>query len=183
YRKTFTDVPAGNWAYAAIAEMAAKQVVDGISLQEFAPERKVTRAEFAALLARALRLSGGSASFTDVPAGKWYAEEVAAAYEAGIVKGLGAASFKPERTISREEMAAMLVRAWSVLRPEDGSEAVSATAFKDQTAISGWARDAVLRTAGLGLMKGRSAAAFMPQGTTTRAEAAQAIANLLNSGK
>ncbi|WP_036736709.1 S-layer homology domain-containing protein, partial [Paenibacillus zanthoxyli] len=99
YRKTFTDVPAGSWAYDAVTEMAAKHIVEGISLKEFAPGRKVTRAEFAALLVRALGLSGGSASFTDVPAGKWYADEVAAASQAGIVKGLGAASFKPERTI------------------------------------------------------------------------------------
>ncbi|WP_156934252.1 S-layer homology domain-containing protein, partial [Paenibacillus zanthoxyli] len=54
--------------------------------------------------------------------------------------------------------------------------------FKDQAAISAWARDAAGKAAGLGLMKGRSAAAFVPQGTATRAEAAQAIANLLNAG-
>ncbi|QWU15309.1 S-layer homology domain-containing protein [Paenibacillus sophorae] len=182
YRRTFTDVPAGNWAYDAVTEMAAKHIVEGISLKEFAPARKVTRAEFAALLVRALGLSGGSASFTDVPAGKWYADEVVAAHQAGIVKGLGAASFKPEQTISREEMAAMLVRAWSVLQPQAQTESAAPPVFKDQAAISVWARDAASKAAGLGLMKGRSAAAFVPQGTTTRAEAAQAIANLLNAG-
>ncbi|MFD1772456.1 S-layer homology domain-containing protein [Paenibacillus rhizophilus] len=181
YRKTFTDVPAGNWAYDAVTEMAAKHVVEGISLREFAPARKVTRAEFAALLVRALGLSGGVAAFTDVPAAKWYADEVAAAYQAGIVKGIGSDSFKPEQTISREEMAAMLVRAWSVLHPQAKPEA-AAPLFKDQSAISVWARDAVGTAAGLGLMKGRSAAAFVPQGTTTRAEAAQAMANILNAG-
>ncbi|AIQ14285.1 S-layer homology domain-containing protein [Paenibacillus durus] len=182
YRKTFTDVPAGNWAYDAVTEMAAKHIVEGISLKEFAPARKVTRAEFAALLVRALGLSGGSASFTDVPAGKWYADEVAAAYQAGIVQGLGEASFKPERTISREEMAAMLVRAWSVLQPQAQPESAAPPVFKDQAAISVWARDAAGKAAGLGLMKGRGASAFVPQGTATRAEAAQAIANLLNAG-
>ncbi|AKG36152.1 S-layer homology domain-containing protein [Paenibacillus durus] len=182
YRKTFTDVPSGSWAYDAVTEMAAKHIVEGISLKEFAPARKVTRAEFAALLVRALGLSGGSASFTDVPAGKWYADEVAAASQAGIVKGLGVASFKPERTISREEMAAMLVRAWSVLRPQAGPESAAPPVFKDQAAISVWARDAAGKAAGLGLMRGRSAGAFVPQGTATRAEAAQAIANLLNAG-
>ncbi|NGM83758.1 S-layer homology domain-containing protein [Paenibacillus sp. 7124] len=182
YRKTFSDVPAGSWAYDAVTEMAAKHIVEGISQREFAPGRQVTRAEFAALLVRALGLGGGSAAFTDVPAAKWYADEVAAAYQAGIIKGTGTDTFRPEQTISREEMAAMLVRAWSILHPQTKPDAAASPVFKDQAAVSIWARDAVSTAAGLGLMKGRSASAFVPQGTTTRAEAAQAIANIGNAG-
>lgn len=182
YRKTFMDVPAGSWAYGAVTEMAAKHIVEGVSLKEFAPARQVTRAEFAALLVRALGLGGGGAAFTDVPAAKWYADEVAAAYQAGIIKGTGPDTFRPEQTISREEMAAMLVRAWSILHTQAKPDAAASPVFNDQAAVSVWARDAVSTAAGLGLMKGRSASAFVPQGTVTRAEAAQAIANIGNAG-
>lgn len=56
--------------------------------------------------------SPGAAHFKDLNGDAWYTEAVNAAYESGIVQGTNELSFEPDRTISREEMAVMIVRAW-----------------------------------------------------------------------
>jgi len=86
YDKTFADVPEEHWAHAAIRQLSARHIVKGVSGEEFAPGKRTTRAEFAALLARALGLeaeAGEGTPFADVPEGAWYAEAVAAAHAAG----------------------------------------------------------------------------------------------------
>jgi len=111
--KTFTDVPANYWAKDDIELLARKLIVNGNSATTFGPKLKVTRAEFAALVVRALGLNEAAADnkFSDVVANKWYAGSVAAAAAAGIVKGDPNGKFRPEDPISREELAAMVVRA------------------------------------------------------------------------
>lgn len=89
----FKDVPATHWASAAVTSLAAKQVVTGVSAAAFEPARMVTRAEFTALLMRALGQSGeGQIPFTDVLPGAWYASYVEAAANLGIVQGAAAAA-------------------------------------------------------------------------------------------
>ncbi|MGO4275484.1 S-layer homology domain-containing protein, partial [Paenibacillus sp. TAF58] len=56
YDKTFNDVPSSHWASQVIKRMAAQGIVSGVSDAEFAPQNKVTRAEFVTMLARALGL-------------------------------------------------------------------------------------------------------------------------------
>ncbi|MDF2650210.1 MAG: hypothetical protein K0Q73_6015, partial [Paenibacillus sp.] len=79
--KSFIDVPTSHWADNVIKSMAAKLIAQGVSDTEFAPEKSVTRAEFASLITRSLGLdTKGSSIFTDVEAGAWYTSAVAAAY-------------------------------------------------------------------------------------------------------
>src|SRR5690606_40506437 len=77
YDKTFEDVAANHWIYEALKQLSARHIVNGINEKEFAPNGKTTRAEFAALLVRALGLTTVSSSspFADVSNGVWYAEE------------------------------------------------------------------------------------------------------------
>ncbi|MFD1952829.1 glycosyl hydrolase 53 family protein [Paenibacillus thailandensis] len=182
--KTFADVPQSHWAYDTIRELAAKQYVTGVSADQFQPDRAVTRAEFAAMLVGALKPAeaGKAARFADVPADAWYADDVAAAYEAGIVKGTGPDSFEPNRVITREEMAAMTVKAYAALTGASpaGGGSGSAVSFADRDDVSAWAEADVQAAYALGLVKGRSAERFMPQGASTRAEAAQIVWNLLH---
>lgn len=56
--------------------------------------------------------SDAGTPFDDVAAGQWYAQAIAAAAEAGIVNGIDAANFAPDAEIKRQEMAAMIVRAY-----------------------------------------------------------------------
>ncbi|MDT3428631.1 dextranase [Paenibacillus forsythiae] len=178
--KFYLDVPSSHWAYAAIRSLTAKQVINGVTDRTFAPSAKVTRAQFAALLARALRLqSSGQTPFQDVPAAAWYASGVAAAYEAGIVAGHSDGKFAPGEAITRQEMAVMLAQAFE--RAGGGSAANGQDlTLRDRQLIAAWALPAVQSVTHTGLMSGQVEGRFAPAQTATRAEAAQVIANLLN---
>ncbi|TYP70509.1 pullulanase [Paenibacillus methanolicus] len=178
-RKSFADVPAGFWAQDAIQSLAAKQIATGVTADAFKPGQAISRAEFTALLARALGLAAeGQAAYADTPAGAWYSAYVAAAVKAGIVDGVGGDKFAPNWAISREEMAVMLVRALEAKQGKS-AEPAAASGFADRTAISGWAAVSVDTAAQLGLVQGQSGNRFAPQAKLTRAEAAQVVYTLL----
>ncbi|QHW30728.1 hypothetical protein GZH47_07575 [Paenibacillus rhizovicinus] len=181
YMKTYTDVPSTYWAANVIQELTAKHIVQGISNDKFGPAANVTRAEFTTMLVRALGLKPAAASpFSDVPAGSWYAEAAEAAFENGIVTGTDASKFEPNKPITREELAAMIIRVYA---KQDGSANAAGSetdlaAFKDAAAISSWAKAEVASAVHVGLMQG-SGSLFSPRGNATRAEAAQVLVNLL----
>jgi len=184
YDKSFEDVDASYWAHDAIKRMAAKQIVLGVSETEFTPQQKVSRAEFASFIARALGLkASSSAAFKDVDPTKWYASSIAAAYETGIVTGRSVDTFAPEDSISREEMAIMIYKAYLL---QTGQNPVAnrlsnrVIHFKDADTISGWAAGAVAAAQELGLISGRGNQLFMPHDKGTRAESAQVISLLLD---
>jgi hypothetical protein len=180
YAVTFEDVKPNHWAYEGIRELAAKHIVNGINDIEFAPEADVTRAEFAALLVRALELKGtGNARFEDVAKGSWYEQAVSAAVVAGIINGVSPTSFKPNAAISREEMAVMLVRAYEG-RGGKAAAVQAAEAFADQAETAEWALDSVATARQLELLSGRGDGVFAPSAVMTRAEAVQALLNLIS---
>ncbi|MNI86265.1 Endoglucanase precursor [compost metagenome] len=110
---------------------------------------------------------------------KWYAASIAAAYEAGIVTGRSADTFAPEDTISREEMASMIYKAY-LLHTGQNAAADRLSNFKDAGTISGWAADAVAAVQELGFISGRGNQLFMPHEHVNRAESAQVISLLLD---
>lgn len=182
YDKSFSDVSSNSWASGVIKSMAAKHIIEGISRTEFHPQGEVTRAQFAAMITRALRLKAASPSasaFTDVDSRLWYAEAVAAVNEAGIVLGRSKEAFAPDEHITREEMAVMIVRAYEHLKGSKSSSESAASSFNDHTLIRDWAKSAASTAEQAGLIKGRSNQQFAPQATMTRAESAQVISNLL----
>ncbi|WP_152396654.1 cadherin-like beta sandwich domain-containing protein [Paenibacillus guangzhouensis] len=178
--KSYDDVRAEHWAYKTIRELSAKHIVTGVTNTRFAPSQAVTRAEFTALLTRSLGLTASEAApFSDVASSAWYADEVAAAYAAGIVTGASTQAFEPNRSITREEMAVMLVHAYerqAVQKPDAAPAALS-----DASAISTWALPYVNEALNAKLLSGRQAGSFVPAAVTSRAEATQAIYNLLKS--
>ncbi|WP_405112922.1 glycosyl hydrolase 53 family protein [Paenibacillus sp. FSL K6-1217] len=180
YDKSFADVSPADWAYAAIKEMAAKHIIAGNGDSSFAPKREVTRAEFVAMLVRALGLKAeGGGSFADVDSSKWYADDVAAAYAAGIVKGDSTGKFVPESRVTRQEMAALLVRAYE-LRSGNTAPAGTLAAYSDAGTIGGWAKEAVGAAGTLGFISGTPDGFFKPQANATRAECAKVLSLLLN---
>lgn len=178
FDKSFRDVEAEHWAYRMLKEMAAHHLVEGVSADEFEPSRPVTRAEFTALLVRALGLEAEQKSgFKDVKSSDWFAKDIAAAFEAGLVNGFDDATFAPDRPITREEMAVLLVRAYVM---QQGNPAMgSAPEFSDLEEAGEWARQSLGTALSVGLLSGRGDNRFVPQGTTLRTESAQAVYNLL----
>ncbi|AZK45069.1 type I pullulanase [Paenibacillus lentus] len=189
YDKMFSDVPGGYWASEAIQQLAARQITAGGSEDVFAPASSVTRAEFTAMLVRVLNLEhkldpsmldpSDSMAYTDVPSSAWYAEAIAAANAAGIVKGRANGTFGSTDGITREEMAVMLMRAYAVMNGARSANSTGDMPFKDSHSIAPWARQAVSEAAALGILRGTGSDLFEPKDQLSRAESAQVIWKLL----
>ncbi|MBP1988840.1 S-layer homology domain-containing protein [Paenibacillus eucommiae] len=179
YDKTFDDVPANHWANRMLKEMAARHLIEGGSDTKYEPSRNVTRAEFTVLLVRILGLkAGGEQRFVDVDSSAWYADSVSAAAAAGLVRGRGDMSFEPDQNITREEMVVMLVRAYMLTHGNPLSTG-AVSRFIDRNQVSTWAQADLDLAAQLGLVSGRGNSQFAPKVLMNRAEAANAVYNLL----
>lgn len=181
--KTFKDIQ-GHWAKDSIEIMVSRQIVNGTSEQEFSPDKNITRAEFVALLSRALDMPKADATkkFNDVE-GKWYADAVNSAYKAGIVNGMNGGMFAPDKSITREEMATMIMKAYSYAKDENIEDMLSTKefAFGDENECSAWAKKNIELANEKGLMNGYSQdKTFRPKNNTTRAEAVVVLKNLLS---
>ncbi len=179
---SFTDT-AGKWYEDAAREMADRQIIRGIGDNTFAGDREITRAEFAAIIVRALGLPAKDTSlFSDVPQDAWYNGAVAAAAEYEIVSGRGGSVFDPMARITREEAMQMIFNG-SKLTPLDGvDEAVDGEAFSDYEEKSQWAAEAIDFNLSNGLILG-SDGKINPKANITRGEAATVILRLLRQAK
>lgn len=174
----FKDVQSSNWAYSYIQHLHGLGVVSGIDQTTFAPQKDVTRMEFAVMLARSLELQESTkpSTFMDVP--KWGATEVQALVEAGIVQGKNAKSFDPSSKITREQMAAMVVRAYEY-KTKTPVKSDATKTFDDAHHISSFAKESVQKIQALGLMEGNGQKQFAPQEASTRAQSAKVLSLLL----
>ncbi|MFL8938382.1 S8 family serine peptidase [Rossellomorea oryzaecorticis] len=179
---TFSDVKK-HWAKDEIEVLASRKITSGKSETTFAPQQDLTRAEFAVLLSRTLRLPTESYEgiFKDVKESKeWAYAGVEAAYRAGIVKGNLDGTFSPDAKITREEMALMIVRAVGY-QDETLLEGMEpSNKFKDDRHIGAFAKEAVYLANELGIIKGRADNSFDPKVHTTRAETAVMLYRMLN---
>lgn len=176
----------GHWGQAEIEYMAAEGYVAGVGENIFDPESKITRAQFAAILARMAGLepdAGAAGRFSDVPAGAWYRGAVGAVTTAGLVYGTSESGFSPDEVITREQMAAMLARFMSKHGSAEAISDAGATGllagFHDAAEISGWARLPVAQAVRDSLMAGRESGMFVPLGDATRAEATVVLHRVL----
>lgn len=179
FNKTFSDVSSKHWASNVIKTLAAKHIIEGTSATTFSPSKDLTRAEFVALLVRALDLKATKqAAFSDVADKAWYAEAVAAASEAGLVTGDDKGKFNPSAKVTREEMAVILIRAYEKKTGKKAEQAGNAS-LKDSDSISAWAKSSVSQAVALGLLQGRDGGLFAPKASLNRAEGAQVIHSLI----
>lgn len=183
FQPGFTDID-GHWAQKDIEAMAAKQIAKGLTDGTFAPNRQITRAEFAAWIVRALDLPNVEVpvSFTDTKADAWYNDAVYRAYGAGIIKGNSETTFGPSLFITRQEMAVMLMNAYAYATGKkiDDLFTTAEVKFADEDAASQWARRYVRLASATGLMTGNPDGMFIPKGQATRAEAISVIKRLLD---
>jgi len=140
------------------------------------------------LLVRALGIKGGDVSiseisFSDVDARSWYANEVAAAVEAGIVSGRSKERFAPTETITRAELAAMLMRALKQTAVQVPTGARATADFADQSDIPDLFANSLSRAVGAGLLQGDDRNRLRPNDKLTRAEAAIVLVKLMDIAK
>jgi hypothetical protein len=178
----FTDLEK-HWAKRVIKDLVEKGVIDGNGT-EFKPKEKITRAQFARWLVRALHIKveqGAALSFKDVPAGAWYHDDVAAAVKAGLIMGINDNTFAPDENITREQIAVIISRVLKKKSTEDLSHVITEQPidkFVDQEDISPWARQEIALAVSCGIINGVSEDSFAPKSFTTRAEAASMILRL-----
>lgn len=179
--RTFKDLE-NHWAKTDIELLASKRLIEGMSAEQFAPDQKVTRAEFVSLLVRSLDLNSDTSQtkFHDVSTSDWFAGAVDAAVDAGIAKGNEDGSFRPHDSITREQMAVMISRALSFVGKSGKTPTpLDVTVYHDEGSISAWAQAAVAETRDAGILKGVTSTTFEPDSDTTRAQAAVAVKRML----
>lgn len=169
----FRDID-GHWSEEAITELAKKKALSGYPDDTYRPENSITRAEFITLLCRKLAAEGkvtvtGEASGFEDTKGHWADTYIAAMRKTGIASGIGDNQFAPELKITRQEIAALLYRAYAY--PPSGK----ALTFSDAAEISGWAVEAVAACTEQKVISGYPGGAFGPKRNATRAEAAMML--------
>lgn len=128
----------------AIEALASRGIITG-SDGLFRPDATMTRAEFAAIVVRALGLEPrANDSFSDVTAGKWYAGFVGTASQYGIITGIGGGKFGPDGTITRGQAAVMVARAAKLCGMDtdldSGAVRDVLAQFSDYVQTAEWAR-------------------------------------------
>lgn len=171
----FTDI-AGHWAVNAIEYVYENGLFAGTSDTTFGPNVSMNRAMLVTVL---YRMAGepnttGKNAFADVAAGQWYTDAVTWAAENQIVSGYSADQFGPTDTVTREQIASILMR-YAKFKGYDISKANDLAVFTDADTISVWALDAVKWANAEKLINGRTATTLVPKGTATRAEVAQIL--------
>lgn len=159
-------------------------IVDGVTDTTFEADRNITRAEFAALVVRSLGLNtvSGATYFSDVKSGDWYADVVGAAAQAKLVDGYEDGTFRPNAEITREELAAMVVRALKFAGVEINVDATKQaqllSVWKDTNNIV-WGKAEVTAALDAGLMNGMTDTTLGTDGQATRAQSAAMLKRFL----
>ncbi len=178
----FSDM-AGHWAEEDIAEMSARLVING-EKGTFGPDRPVTRAEFAAMLVRALGLpqaEGTTIPFADVNPGVWYADTVHTAYVYGMIGGFEDGTFRPTARMTREQALVMIARAMSLtgLKTDVATGTKASLPFAAAAEVSAYARSGVAAATQAGIASGAKDGRLAPKAQITRAEVAALLKRLL----
>lgn len=175
--KNIKALPA--WSNAAVKNMISKNIMD---LEEGGTFKSgnVTRGECAAYIAQAFGLEAkvGKSKFTDIPPMHPYLPQINAAVEAGLISGYSDTKFGTFDSISREQMASIIMRGMKSKYGNKLSITGSAMQFKDMGRINSWANQSVNEISALGIMKGSTDGSFNPQGKVTFNEVAVILNNL-----
>ena len=169
----FTDVSEKDWFFDDVLFVYDYGLMVGTGKTLFSPHETVTRGMMATILWRmeGSPIPKGKNRFTDVEAGKRYADAITWTAENGIFADYDKDRFKPDDPITREQLAAIFYR-YADYKGYDLTVKGNLDKFKDADKITDYAKTAMQWAVGSGLMKGKSGNLLDPQGTATRAEIA-----------
>ncbi len=179
----FVDVPDGAWYISAVDYVLIHNIMSGNTNGTFAPEKALTRAELVTLLwsKEGKPEAASDVSFNDVADSDWFAAKVKWAAAAGIVSGYTDGSFKPNKQVSRQELAQMIF-AYAKYKNVDVSASGSLAGFSDSNAAGGWARPALQWAVGAGILSG-SNGRLMPANSAKRCEVASMFMRFVENFK
>ena len=182
--RSFRDLDTTKWYHEAIDTMLNEGLMNGTGNGLFEPNATLTRAMLVTILWRSEGKPAASAqtSFTDVPAGAYYAEAVRWAAANGVVKGVSSTEFGPSKNITRQELVTILWRLAAKKGLNTSNAGLTVPEFADRSQIAAWAAEAMSWGCTRGILTGKSANRVDPTGTATRAEAAAMIVRFRNLG-
>jgi carboxyl-terminal processing protease len=161
----FVDVKDDQYFTESISALVGERIIQGVGDNKFLPFDNLTRKDAAVLFSRALNLDEAAAAdpeFDDVESGTYFFEAIAAVKEAGIMNGRSATTFDPDEILTREEMAALISRAFQLKTSSEESpfEDVAASSFKKD----------IIKVYESGITKGYTETSFAPKRAVTRAD-------------
>ena len=180
----FTDVSEKDWFYGDVMFVYENGLMLGTSKTLFSPHGTVTRGMMATIL---WRMEGslapkGENSFTDVEAGRWYADAITWAAENGIFAGYSMDKFGPDDPITREQLTAIFYR-YADYKGYKLTVTGNLDKFEDADKITDYANTVMQWAVGNGLIKGKAETLLDPQGTATRAEIAAMLHRFVENTK
>ena len=183
---TFSDVK-NHANQTAIEALASRGIINGMGQGTFMPNKTMTRAEFAAIVTRALGLAAKDTKvFSDVPSSKWYAGYIGTANSSGIVNGVGNGKFNPEGTITRQEAAAMVARAAKLCGLDTAMDTAATrdmlAQFGDYRSVASWAKEPMAFCYSANILD-QSELNIEPTKAILRCEIAQMLYNMLTAAE
>ena len=180
----FTDVSEKDWFYNDAMFVYKNGLMLGTSKTLFSPHGTVTRGMMATIL---WRMEGslapkGENSFTDVEAGRWYADAITWTTENGIFAGYSKDKFGPDDPITREQLTAIFYR-YADYKGYKLTVTGNLDKFEDADKITDYAKMVMQWAVGNGLIKGKSENLLDPQGTATRAEISAMLHRFIEKAK
>ncbi len=167
----------GHWAEKTIHLFVKLHFMKGYEDGKFRADGTITRAEFAELLNRVFDFQPGSgttsAALSDI-GNHWANSSIKKLADAGIITGYKDGTFRPDHTITREEMVIMLSR---IINLTDVRKDTTKGNFNDLK--DSYAAEEIMAEAQAGVINGKGNGKFDPGGKATRAEALQIILNVL----
>ncbi len=173
----FSDVKESDWFYGAVKEMFEGNYMGGTSDSKYEPQAEGKRSEIVTVL---YRLDGsqkaeGELKFSDITKNTELADAAVWASQCGIAAGYPDGTFKPDQSVSRQELAIFIYK-YAQYKGLDTSVKGDLNIFKDKGDIADWSKEAVTWAVGSGLISGMGDGTMAPKGTTTRAQ----LASLFN---
>lgn len=182
---TFNDVPTNYWAQTFIQELASRDIIKGFPDGGFRPNDPVTRAQFAAMLNKAVNKAPirGGVTFVDVASDYWAAPAIQRSYITGFMSGYPGNVFEPAQNIPRVQILVSLANGlnYSV---SQAPEMILQT-YSDSGSIPNYARNSVAAATENRMVVNYPNVQFLnPNQTATRAEVAAFIYQaLVRSGQ
>ncbi len=177
----FIDLSGDAWYSDSAKYILENGLMKGVTDTTFAPNENLTRAMLVTVLYRAEGepATNRSIPFSDIDMGAYYANAVSWAKQNGIVNGVSENEFAPDESITREQIAAIMMR-YAVYKGMDALTLEENLHFADANEISEYAVSSMNWAVGAGLINGKSESLLAPKDNATRAEVAAILHRYLN---
>ena len=175
--RIFYDIDNALWAKEYILDLYERNIVSGSTNGYFYPNDSIRREEFVKMAALAFQFKDGAAlPFDDVPEDAWYRSYLSVAYGENIIFGVDTNLFGVGQSLTRQDLAVIIYRAMRQKNIEFGEEKLN---FSDNEEIAPYAREAVGKICGMGIISGMPDGTFRPGEYATRAQTAVILSGVL----